>query len=553
MRKLRSPALSAAHSLSAALLLAALPSLRSQEPSPEGPPVEAAPATRPDDRGNRPRRPRQGQTLVLEAGMVHPVSAPAIENGVVVIRGERIVAVGRKGEVELPPNATVRSFPTGHVYPGLVDALTDAYTDGSLRGDGSSDGGAAFVDDLRPQDPRRDALVAAGITTAYVTVRSPALVRGQGAVVRPRKDGFEPWAGKERAALQLRLTEGPAPSHALQRQQQQQQVSALFDGLEDFRKARTDFEEAKAKYEKEFAEYLAFHQKKKDGGGSGGAAERPAEGPRSGDGPPAERQGPPGQRPAGRGNRGGEPPRHADDGAEEATAAQDPPKQDPPKQDPAKQDPPAGGTAPAAAPAEKKDDAPKRPTYPKAPAPDPQREALLKVVDGELPLRVEAHRPDEIRAALRLQAEHKLPLLVLEFAPGAAAVAAEIAKAGVPVIVSDCLPVPLDPPYDAFDVWRLPAALHQAGASFAIASGRALHAPLLPLFAAAAVGGGLPAEQALRAITLTPAEILGIAQDTGSLQAGRYADVLVTDRPLFASDSRALLVLGKGRIEYEVQ
>ena len=68
-----------------------------------------------------------------------------------------------------------------------------------------------------------------------------------------------------------------------------------------------------------------------------------------------------------------------------------------------------------------------------------------------------------------------------------------------------------------------------------------------------AVAGGLPPAEALRAITLTPAEILGVAKDTGSLQPGKYADVLVTDRPLFQTDSRVLLVLGKGNAEYEVK
>ncbi|MFY9344233.1 MAG: amidohydrolase family protein, partial [Planctomycetota bacterium] len=67
------------------------------------------------------------------------------------------------------------------------------------------------------------------------------------------------------------------------------------------------------------------------------------------------------------------------------------------------------------------------------------------------------------------------------------------------------------------------------------------------------VGRGLPPAAALRAITLTPAEILGVAADTGSLQPGRYGDVVVTDRPLFATDSRILLVLAKGRTEHEVQ
>lgn len=568
----------APRSLAASLFAILAPALAAQEPPatpPTQPPAATQPGTaRPDEpapnRDGEGRRPRR-QTVVLEAGTVHPVAGPAIENGVVVIRGERIVAIGKKGEVDVPPNATVRSFPTGHVYPGLVDAQTDAFTDNSLRGDGGSDGGATFADDLRKQDNRSDELVQAGITTAYITVRSPALVRGQGAIVRPRQNGFDVWPGKEHAALQLRMTDGPGASHPLQRQQQQQQVDGLFEGLEDFRKAKTDHEEALKKYEKEFADYLAFHQKKKDGDKK--PEDKPAEAPKTGEQPaPAERQGPPQGRPGGRGNRGGggEPPKDppkapgADVPAADleaalatllAAMAQDPPKQDPPKQDPPKQEAPKpapAGQGPAA-PAEKKDEGPKRPTYPKPPARDPQREALLAVIDGELPLRIEAHRPDELRAALRLQRERQIPVLVLEQAYGADALADDIAKAGAAVVLTEGLPVPFDPPYDHFDTARLPAKLGAAGVPFAIASGRATYASLLPLLAAAAVGGGLPRDQALRAITLTPAEILGVAQDTGSLVVGKYADVLVTDRPLFQTDSRVLMVLAKGRTEYEVK
>ncbi|MCA8965420.1 MAG: amidohydrolase family protein [Planctomycetes bacterium] len=99
----------------------------------------------------------------------------------------------------------------------------------------------------------------------------------------------------------------------------------------------------------------------------------------------------------------------------------------------------------------------------------------------------------------------------------------------------------------------LHAALQRAGASFAIASGAGRRASCLRLMAATAIAGGLDADAALRAITLTPAEILGVAKDTGSLTAGKFADVLVTDRSLFASDSHVLLVLSQGRTEFEAK
>lgn len=575
-----------------------------QKPPAATPPANAEAGPGPGgDAEAGPRRPRR-QAMVLEAGTVHPVAGPAIADGVVVIRGERIVAVGKKGEVEIPEGATVRSFPGGHLYPGLIDAQTDAFTDDGLRGDGSLDAGAAFADDLHVRGDREDALVEAGITTAYVTVRSPSQLRGQGAIVRPKAGGFELWTGKEHAGVELRMTNGLGPTHALQRQQQLDGLANTFDGLEDHRKAKSDHAEALKKYEKEYADYVAFFQKKKDaekpkdGDGEKGDKGKDGEKPKDGDknapptapgtqpgGEPApgeRRRGPGGRRPGGpTGPGGGGPgdpkpnggptgPGGGDDDEVLLTALvdllavpQDPPKQEPGKPAPTPQ--PAGEKAPQApekqAPekqgAEKKDDKkeepPKRPTYPKAPGKDPQKDALLRVIDGEVPLRVEAHRADELRAALKLQQKAQVPVLVLEQAYGAAPLAGELAAQGVSVVLTEVLPNSLPEQYDAYDPTALPQQLQQAGVPFAIATGSARRAGILPLMAAAAVARGLDRDAALRAITLSAAEILGVAKDTGSLQAGKFADVLVTDRPLFASDCRVLFVASKGHPEYEAK
>jgi len=564
MRILRSPYL-----LSACLLASAFASAQDPPPVPtptpvpaETKPAETAPAA--PEAEAPARRPRR-QPIVIEAGTIHPVAGPSIENGVVLIRGERIVAVGKKGEVEIPENAIVHAFPTGHVYPGLIDAQTDAFTDNTVRGDASLDGGSLLADGLGVRGDRDDELVQAGITTAYVAVRSPGTMRGQGAIVRPLKNGFELWKGREQAGVALRMTNGPVPSHALARQQQLDGFVATFDGLEEYRKARTDHDEALKKYEKEFAEYLAFHQKKKDGGkepAKEGAAPAttPAATPPAGETPARPTRGPGGRRGGGGGGGGNEPAK--DDGAalEAALAAlfdalaQDPPKQDPPKPatPPANTPPQQGPPAPAAN-APKPDEGPKRPTYPKAPVRDPQKDALLRVIDGELALRIEAHRPDELRGALALQQKNSIPLLVLEQAYGAATIAEDIARQGASVVLTEVLPDSMPELYKAFDPTALPSRLQAAGVSFAIATGSARRASLLPMMAAAAVGKGLDREAALRAVTLTPAEILGIGKDTGSLQQGKLADLMVCDRPLFASDSRVLFVLAKGRTEYEAQ
>jgi len=358
-----------------------------QEPAPTPPAEPPKPATPPEQPAPEPE-PEEPKIplLVIEAGTVHPVSGPAITDGVVVIDVDRIVAVGKKGAVEVPADAIVRSFPTGHVYPGLIDAATDAFTDVVLRNEAGVDAGARLVDAMQMRRDREDELIAAGITTAYVTVRSPGLVRPQGALVRPSRESFAPWNEKAGgyAAVQLRLTNGPGPTHALQRQQLLQGADALFDGLDEYKKAKKDHDEALKKYEKEFEEYLAWHKKKKDAEKAGDKKDEPKPAAAPAETAPAT---PPeggrrrGIRPPG---GGGEPPRTPDEprraeGANETDdafvnafatmleiLAQDPPKQDPPKQDPKPAGPPSGGAPggdkPADKPAEAKDEPPKRPT-----------------------------------------------------------------------------------------------------------------------------------------------------------------------------------------------
>ena len=603
MQSLRSrivPALLATWMLSASGPNAQEPSAEQPSARPErsesGSESPQAPSQEPRRSRRRGGARRRG-LIVLEAGMVHPVSGPPIENGVVVIRGERILAVGRQGELQLPPNTEVLQFPEGHIYPGLIDASTDAFTDAGLQKDGSLNGGSALSEALMWTGDRDDMLAEHGITTAYINVRSPAQVRGQGAVVRPQREGFELWTDREQAALQLLMAVGAGAQHPLQRQAKLTATGKIFDGLEGYRDALEKFDKDLKKYNEEFEKYLDHHRKKTGKGdkapekgeakpaeGDKPASEpEPAEGRRRGRGPGGRR------RPGGGGRDGGgerAPDLDTDQAAIEQTLAtvlallanqpEDVPnramdpqrspklgarvKQDPAPQGKAPQDKAPQGKAPQGKESgedKKKSDGPKRPKYPKKPRNDPQKDALAKVIDGAIPLRIEAHRVEELRAALRLQRDNDVPQIVLEQAYAAGLVADEIAEQGATVVLTNVMPNALGDagdkrnPFAKFDLTKLPKQLEDAGVPFAIASGSARLASVLPMMGAAAVGGGISTEAALRAMTLTPAEILGVAEDTGSLTREKYADVLVTDGPLFASDTRVMLVLSKGRKEFE--
>jgi imidazolonepropionase-like amidohydrolase len=155
-------------------------------------------------------------------------------------------------------------------------------------------------------------------------------------------------------------------------------------------------------------------------------------------------------------------------------------------------------------------------------------EALGPVVDGKVPVVIHADRERDIRAAIKFADEMKLTM-ILEDGADAARVIPELKAHNIPVIIGPILSLPQreDDPYDA--PFTTAKALYEGGVRFAIQSSDAHNARNLPYHAAACASFGLPKEVALKAITIFPAEIFGMADKIGSLEAGKRADVIVTD------------------------
>ena len=115
----------------------------------------------------------------------------------------------------------------------------------------------------------------------------------------------------------------------------------------------------------------------------------------------------------------------------------------------------------------------------------------------------------------------------------------------VAVLVNvDRLPRRESDPYDA--AYANPAALFQAGVRFAIVSDDASQVRNLPYEAAMARAFGLPADAALRAITLSPAEIFGVADRMGSLDPGKDANLFVATGDIMDHRSEVTHVLIDG-------
>jgi imidazolonepropionase-like amidohydrolase len=171
-------------------------------------------------------------------------------------------------------------------------------------------------------------------------------------------------------------------------------------------------------------------------------------------------------------------------------------------------------------------------------------EALLPVLRGQMPLIVVANRRSDIETALRIAREYKLRLILAGAAEGWE-IADKIAAAGVPVLVQ-----PMDniPSYDALGVrYENAGLLAKAGVKVSLLETQTENSRNLRQQAGNAVAYGMTWEQALRAVTLTPAEAFGVAERYGSLETGKVANVVVwTGDPFeFSTGVEHVFIRGK--------
>ncbi|HEX2272115.1 MAG TPA: amidohydrolase family protein [Pyrinomonadaceae bacterium] len=184
--------------------------------------------------------------------------------------------------------------------------------------------------------------------------------------------------------------------------------------------------------------------------------------------------------------------------------------------------------------------------------------ALVPVVDGRMPVVMLANTEREISRALDLAAEFKLKLIV---AGGREAerVADRLAKQNVPVLLSlnlprrttaalpEADPEPLRVLRDRVEAQQTAGKLARAGVRFAFQSGSMSNMSDLMLNASRVIENGLSATDAVRAFTIWPAEILGVANQLGSIEVGKIANLTVTRGDLFDRNSRVAHVFIDGR------
>ncbi len=160
----------------------------------------------------------------------------------------------------------------------------------------------------------------------------------------------------------------------------------------------------------------------------------------------------------------------------------------------------------------------------------PAMEGLLPVIRGEQPLMISANAAADISKALDWAEERGvLDQLILSGALEGWRVADEIAAANVPVLVGSIMQPP-SRESDRYDkAYRTPALLHDAGVTVALRSGKTENVRNLVFHAGFAAAHGLGKTEALRAITTTPARIFGVADQVGTIEAGKRANLFVAD------------------------
>jgi imidazolonepropionase-like amidohydrolase len=164
---------------------------------------------------------------------------------------------------------------------------------------------------------------------------------------------------------------------------------------------------------------------------------------------------------------------------------------------------------------------------PLAPKRDLKSEALLPYLEGKKTIVLAAESPSDLQTAVSLAHEFKLKF-VLNHIAHSQPVLDYVASLKVPVIVGPIYETPKeDERYDA--VYSLPAQLQKRGVKIVFASYDAHNVRNLPYQAGFATAFGLPYDEALKAITLNAAEIWGVADQLGSLDVGKTANLVVAN------------------------
>lgn len=386
------------------------------------------------------------KTVAIRGGTVLTMAGKAITNGVVLIKGKKIQAVG--SEVKIPADAEIIEAAGKYVMPGIVDAMTyfgvrpfdlNDQTNPVTPQNRIIQAYYPFGQFMRGKggiEPDKE-ILSGGVTTVYIAPGDRQVIGGQGAVVKTSGRDFDSLILREPAAIDMAI--GDPPKSAFGEAQKSPVTRMSIAAL--IRKSLIDAQEY--------------------------------------------------------------------DRAQKAYDSK---------------------------PEDEKKKAPR-------PARDLNMEALVKLLHREIPARVEADLVDDLRTAIRIAEEFQIDL-VIDSGLTAYFLKDLLAAKKIPVVLG-----PTSHPFvSGGEVSSTPellrvmdernaAILSKAGVKIAMASfgfgfggfGDAVQGKWLLLEAGLATGFDLPDDEALRAVTINAAQILGVADRVGSLEPGKDADIIILD------------------------
>jgi imidazolonepropionase-like amidohydrolase len=177
----------------------------------------------------------------------------------------------------------------------------------------------------------------------------------------------------------------------------------------------------------------------------------------------------------------------------------------------------------------------------------PEMQALLPVVRGEMSLIIDVNVAKDILAAMKWAKDRKIKKVILSGVAEGWRVAEQIAKENIPVLAGPVLELP-SRDYDRYDkAYANPGLLKKAGVKVAIKTDDGnLNYRNLPYHAGFAAAYGMGREEALKAITIVPAEIFGVADKLGSIEQGKSATLFICNGDPFETKTQVSQVFIDG-------
>lgn len=400
----------------------------------------------------------QDNPIALKGGKLLTITHGVIENGVVLMQGGKIAAVGAAGSVTIPPAAQIIDATGMTIYPGLIDSETHLGLT-EIEAEAMTNDLVEPSDEIMPHMHTAEAFHAesALIPVARVNGITNAIVAPESSDTLPGQDSFIQLAGAN-ATEMLLIRDIAMPLNFTGDQRRNK-------GGFDKRKFPSTRMGLAAQLRQAFIDAQDYQTK------------------------------------------------WADYERKKSEAAKNSPEKEKDKENKS-----SGKSAQA------NKDKKSEPTPPKR---DLKLEALIPYLEGKKTIVLAAESSSDLQTAVSLANEFKLKF-VLNHIAHSQTVLDYVASLKVPVIVGPIYEAPKDDErYDA--VYSLPAQLYKRGVKIIFASYNAHNVRNLPDQAGFATAFGLPYDEALKAITLNPAEIWGVDNQLGSLDVGKTANVVVAN------------------------